>query len=218
MLHPDLHLESALWAEDYSLVCGVDEAGRGPLAGPVVAAAVVFPPNIDLKVAGLDGLNDSKKLTPVKRKKLLPIIHDKALSVGVGIVSPRQIDEINIRMASLLAMVMAIKNLSISPDYVLVDGRDIPDDLTIASRAIIGGDAISSTIAAGSVVAKVNRDNIMAELAQQFPNYGWERNQGYPTKEHREALLSHGVTQHHRYSFAPVKLAMAAGEGAIRDE
>ncbi|MBF0444605.1 MAG: ribonuclease HII [Magnetococcales bacterium] len=218
MPHPDLHLESALWADDYSMVCGVDEAGRGPLAGPVVAAAVVFPPHIDLKVAGLDGLNDSKKLTSLKRKKLLPIIHDKAICVGVGIVSPRQIDKINIRMASLLAMVMAVDNLTNLPDYVLIDGRDIPDDLTIASRAIIGGDATSSTIAAASVVAKVNRDNIMAELATQFPGYGWERNQGYPTKEHREALLSLGATQYHRYSFAPVKLAMAAGKGDHRDE
>ncbi|MBF0380040.1 MAG: ribonuclease HII [Magnetococcales bacterium] len=218
MLYPDLHLESALWAEDYHLVCGVDEAGRGPLAGPVVAAAVIFPPYIDLNSQGLESLNDSKKLTPAKREKLLPIIHKKAITVGVGTVSPRQIDEINIRMASLLAMELAIKDLSSSPDYVLVDGRDIPYDLKIKSSAVISGDAISSTIAAASVVAKVNRDKIMAELARHFPDYGWQRNQGYPTKEHREALKNHGVTEHHRYSFTPVKLAMAAEKEVVEGE
>jgi ribonuclease HII len=207
MPRPDLHLESALWADSYSLVCGVDEVGRGPLAGPVVAAAVIFPANIDLAESGLCGLNDSKKLTPKQRVNLLPIINSQALCVAIGIVSPREIDEINIRNASLLAMVKAVFGLSVQPDYALVDGRDVPDGFP-PGQAVVRGDSISATIAAASVVAKVHRDNIMAELSKQFPAYGWERNQGYPTKEHREALLSAGVTNHHRYSFAPVKKAM----------
>ncbi|MBF0195294.1 MAG: ribonuclease HII [Magnetococcales bacterium] len=218
MPHPDLHLESALWADNFRLVCGVDEAGRGPLAGPVVAAAVIFPPKIDLKVSGLNGINDSKKLTPLKRKKLSPIIHEYALCVGIGIVSPRKIDEINIRRASLLAMALAVNNLENTPDFVLVDGRETPDDLIIKNRAVIGGDGKSSTIAAASVIAKVTRDNIMADLAKKHPNYGWERNQGYPTLEHKDALLNFGVTEHHRRSFSPVRLALAEEEGEQRDE
>ncbi|MBF0358985.1 MAG: ribonuclease HII [Magnetococcales bacterium] len=207
MSRPDLHLESALWAGPYRLVCGVDEVGRGPLAGPVVAAAVIFPSDIDIEGCGLCALDDSKKLTKKQRLNLLPIITSQAVSVAIGIVSPREIDKINIRNASLLAMVKAVSALSVKPDYVLVDGRDMPEGLPIG-QAVIRGDSISVTIAAASVVAKVNRDAIMAKLSKEFPAYGWERNQGYPTKEHRDALLSAGVTNHHRYSFAPVKKAM----------
>jgi ribonuclease HII len=205
---PDLHLESALWAERYLSVCGVDEVGRGPLAGPVVSAAVIFPPHIDLDSSGLSQLNDSKKLSVRIREELLPVIRSQALAVGLGIVSPRQIDRINIRNASLLAMVKAVANLPVRPDYMLVDGRDLPDDLPGPGRAVIRGDGISATIAAASVVAKVHRDEIMVRLAKQFPAYGWDRNRGYPTREHRTALLKEGVTEHHRHSFAPVRKAM----------
>jgi ribonuclease HII len=207
-VRPDLQIESTLWADSRFLVCGVDEVGRGPLAGPVVSAAVVFPAHIDLKASGLSGLDDSKKLTPSKRAELLPLIRSQALAVGLGIVSPREIDRINIRNASLLAMVQAVADLSLTPDYILVDGRDLPDGLPASGQAIIRGDGISVTIAAASVIAKVHRDGIMAQLAEHCPAYGWDHNQGYPTKEHRDAILIAGVTEHHRYSFAPVKKAM----------
>lgn len=202
---PDLRLESALWAEGCALVCGVDEVGRGPLAGPVVAAAVIFPPQIDLVAAGLATLDDSKKLSEIQRKKIVPLVRKLAVAVGVAVVSPREIDRLNIRQASLLAMKNALAELASKPDYILIDGRDLPDDLGSPGRAVIRGDSISATIAAASVIAKVHRDAIMLQLSEKFPVYGWQTNRGYPTKVHRQALLQHGVTEHHRYSFAPVK-------------
>ncbi|MBF0455457.1 MAG: ribonuclease HII [Magnetococcales bacterium] len=205
---PDLHLESALWAEGCRFVCGVDEVGRGPLAGPVVSAAVIFPPHLDLVSSGLSALNDSKKLSPTQRNRLLPIIQASALSVGIALVSPQEIDRINIRKASLLAMEKALSHLTVDPDYVLVDGRDWPPGLTCRGEAVIRGDGVSATIAAASVVAKVHRDSLMAELAGVYPGYGWERNQGYPTREHRQALLDSGVTEVHRRSFRPVREAL----------
>jgi ribonuclease HII len=205
---PTLELESTLWAGHYRLVCGVDEVGRGPLAGPVVAAAVIFSPQIDLIGTGLVGLNDSKKLSPKKRLELLPLIRSHALGVGVGLVSVEEIDEINIRQAALLAMTKAVAQISLPVDYVLVDGRDWPPGIQAPGESVIRGDGKSVTIAAASIVAKVHRDKIMSQLAQLYPDYGWERNRGYPTQEHRNALLSHGITPHHRTSFAPVKKAM----------
>lgn len=200
---PDLGLEAALWAEGRLQVCGVDEAGRGPLAGPVVSAAVVFPPHSDLEKMGLSGLNDSKKLSPGVRAVLDGVIRVQALAVGVGVVSPQEIDRINIRQAALLSMSQAISLVPV-PDYVLVDGRDWPEGLALPGEAIVRGDGRSATIAAASVVAKVHRDKIMACLAEQYPAYGWERNRGYPTKEHLKALQKEGVTEQHRLSFAPV--------------
>ena len=205
---PDLSLESSLWSQGHRLVCGVDEVGRGPLAGPVVAAAVLFTSELDPAAPWLARLDDSKKLKPAQRQQPVPEINAHALGVGIGIVSPQEIDRINIRQAALSAMAQAVAKLPQTPDYALVDGRDLPEALSIPAQAVIGGDARSIAIAAASIVAKVHRDGIMAALAREHPAYGWERNQGYPTKEHRDALLSFGVTQHHRRSFGPVKKAL----------
>ena len=179
-------------------IAGVDEAGRGPLAGPVVAAAVILSPD-----SIPEGLQDSKKLTARRREGLLNLIIQQA-EVGIGEASVEEIDEINILRASHLAMCRAIDSLPRQPDHVLVDGNLIPRDLTLPATPIVKGDSLSLSIAAASIVAKTRRDAIMWDLAQQWPGYGWETNQGYPTKCHKEALRNLGVTPHHRRSFKPV--------------
>lgn len=199
-----LHLESKLWQDGFALVCGVDEVGRGPLSGPVVAAAVVFPQGVLLS-GDLTGLDDSKKLSAVIRQALVPKIMRVALGVGVGSASVEEIDRINIRRAALLAMQRAIGSLPVSPDFVLVDGRDGIDGLTCPCQAVVGGDSQSATIAAASVVAKEHRDALMRALSLDYPGYGWEKNCGYPTRAHKQALVDYGVTRHHRCSFAPVR-------------
>ncbi len=189
---PDLALQRKFGG----LIAGVDEAGRGPWAGPVVAAAVVFigkPPA---------GINNSKQLTAAEREKLFPKIQAVA-HVGVGIVAVETIDEINIYHATHAAMCEAVKNLAAAPAAVLVDGNRYPK-FDMPAEALIGGDALSISIAAASIVAKVTRDRIMRELALLFPPYAWERNKGYGTAEHAAALELHGVTCHHRRSFRPV--------------
>ena len=195
---PDFHFEAMARSNGALTIAGVDEAGRGPLAGPVVAAAVVLHPN-----AVPSGLNDSKKLSARRREPLAVQIHAMA-DVGVGIASVAEIDEINILRASHLAMQRAIDALHCRADHALIDGNLIPRDLTISATAIIKGDALSLSIAAASIVAKVQRDVIMVDLAQQFPGYGWDQNMGYPTKAHRQALQDLGVTPNHRRSFKPV--------------
>ena len=179
-------------------VAGVDEVGRGPLAGPVMAAAVILNPD-----AIPMGLDDSKALSEKKRLLVYPQILDMAI-VGFGEASVAEIDDINILRASHLAMVRAIANLGVSPDHVLVDGNLIPRDLDIPATAVIKGDSKSLSIAAASIVAKIRRDRLMVDLAQQHPGYGWETNAGYPSKSHRLALQNLGVTPHHRRSFKPV--------------
>jgi len=194
---PDLSIEQNYIDNGYTWIAGVDEVGRGPLAGPVCAAAVVFtgqPP---------EGLNDSKLLTAKRRAAVLPMI-EAAAHVGVGWASPEEIDQINILEASHLAMIRAIEALPICPDFALVDGNRLPKDLTIPAQAIVKGDRKSVSIAAASIVAKIRRDLVMEDLAQQFPGYGWEKNSGYPTKAHIQALQDLGVTPHHRQSFKPV--------------
>ncbi len=189
---PDL----ALQRKYGGLIAGVDEAGRGPWAGPVVAAAVIFtgkPPA---------GIHDSKQLPAGEREKLFPKIHAAAY-VGIGIASVDVIDEINIYHATHAAMCEAIKNLACAPAAVLVDGNRYPK-LDMPAEALVGGDALSISIAAASIIAKVTRDQIMRELACSFPLYAWERNKGYGTPEHAAALRLHGVTCHHRRSFRPV--------------
>ena len=179
-------------------VAGVDEVGRGPLAGPVTAAAVVLDPaNIP------EGLHDSKKLSAKRREALHEVLMACA-EVSVGHASVEEIDEFNILRASHLAMERAIAGLSTPPDIALIDGNMIPRDLTLPARSIIKGDAVSVSISAASIVAKIRRDRIMWDLAQQFPGYGWESNAGYPSKTHKEALQNLGVTPHHRRSFKPV--------------
>lgn len=179
-------------------IAGVDEAGRGPWAGPVVAAAVVLR-----KGSPPAGVNDSKKLSRARREALFEIISATA-ETGVGIASVEEIDQLNILQASLLAMRRAVLALPSWPDHALIDGRQIPTGLPCTAEAIVRGDARSLSIAAASIIAKVTRDRIMAELAETHPEYGWDRNAGYGVAAHREALLQHGVTPHHRRSFRPI--------------
>ncbi|ETX30199.1 ribonuclease HII [Roseivivax isoporae] len=192
----DLH-ESALSA--HGPVAGVDEAGRGPLAGPVVAAAVIFDP------ARLPaGLDDSKRLTQARREALAAALVAQA-ETGIGIASVEEIDRLNILQASHLAMCRALAALPRPPAHALIDGNLVPKECPCLATAVIGGDARSVSIAAASIIAKVTRDRIMRDLAQHFPGYGWETNMGYPSKSHRSALQTLGVTPHHRRSFAPVR-------------
>ena len=179
---------------------GCDEAGRGSLAGPVVAAAVILPNRYQNKQ-----LNDSKKLSEKLRIKLRSEINDKALAVGIGIVSEKKIDEINILQASLLAMHYAIKNLKIKPHYLVVDGNKFNPYPTIEHTCIVKGDSKFLNIAAASIIAKTTRDDLMNELSKEFPNYGWKQNKGYPTKKHRMAISKYGVTKYHRKSFSLTK-------------
>lgn len=195
---PDLSYEHAAFARGFLRIAGVDEVGRGPLCGPVVAAAVRLDP---ARIP--EGLNDSKKLGAARRVALFDAILSSA-DVAVAEASVAEIDALNILRASHLAMCRAIAALGTAPDHVLIDGNRVPAGLAISAEAIIGGDARSASIAAASIVAKVTRDRLMVDLAQQHPGYGWERNAGYPTKDHLEALRNLGATPHHRRSFRPV--------------
>ncbi|MBF0436770.1 MAG: ribonuclease HII [Magnetococcales bacterium] len=197
-------MEQGLWDSGLTAVCGVDEAGRGPLAGPVVAGAVILPPGLNLGKY-LPGLDDSKRLTPMQRNRLETEIRHVAIAVGVGQAEVAEIDAINIRRASLLAMQRAVAALAVTPSFLLIDGRDLLEVSPCASLAVKGGDGISASIAAASIIAKETRDRIMHSLSRDYPGYGWERNMGYPTQEHRLALNRLGVTPHHRHSFAPVR-------------
>jgi ribonuclease HII len=195
---PDLQHETAALARGATRIAGVDEAGRGPLAGPVVAAAVVLDP---LRIP--PGLNDSKQLTAARRDRLFSALLACA-QVGVGQASVDEIDALNILRASHLAMLRAVAALPEPPDHLLIDGNLLPQGAPCTATAIIRGDALCLSIAAASIAAKVTRDRIMVDLAQQYPGYGWERNAGYPTPGHRAALLRLGVTPAHRRSFRPV--------------
>ena len=198
MSKPDFLFELAAFAAGARFIVGVDEAGRGPLAGPVTAAAVRLHPD---RIP--PGLNDSKQMTAARRRQVYALILDTA-DVGIGHASVEEIDQINILRASHLAMCRAIAALPAVPDHVLIDGNMIPRDLACPAEAIVGGDARCLSIAAASIVAKVSRDRIMVDLAQQHPGYGWERNAGYPTRDHVAALQNLGVTPAHRRSFRPV--------------
>ena len=191
------------------LVAGIDEAGRGPLAGPVVAAAVILP------LRGVPrGIDDSKILTALARDELHRRIEECAI-VGVGVASVDEIDRINILEASLLAMRRAVASMPVQPRAALVDGNKLPKDLPCPARAVIDGDALSRSIAAASIVAKVVRDRIMDALADSYPGYGWQTNRGYATSDHRAAILKLGVTAHHRRTFAAVRMAL---EGTLQPE
>ena len=196
---PTLQREIAFWQAGGGLVAGVDEAGRGPLAGPVVAAAVVFPPHCKI----IRGLRDSKLLPPAKRSRLALVVRARALAIGVGAASVREIDRLNIRRASILAMRRALTRLPLTPGLILVDGLPCPE-LACPHDAIIDGDAHCHSIAAASVIAKTVRDRLMELLAPRHPSYAWDSNKGYGTPEHLAALGLHGFTAHHRRSFAPV--------------
>ncbi|MBC7154136.1 MAG: ribonuclease HII [Rhodobacteraceae bacterium] len=199
MTPPDFTLEDAARANGQPIVAGVDEVGRGPLAGPVTAAAVILDP---ARIP--PGLNDSKKLTAARRLALFTALLEVA-EVSVAHASVAEIDTLNILRASHLAMCRALAGLPRRPDLALIDGNLIPRDLPLAARAVVRGDALSLSIAAASIVAKVVRDRHMVDLAQQYPGYGWEKNAGYPTAAHQSALQDLGLTPHHRRSFAPVR-------------
>jgi len=195
---PHYIFESRVLKERPGPICGVDEAGRGPLAGPVVAAAVILNRKKTPK-----GLNDSKQLTAENREELYPLIMHMAIAVGVGEASVDEIDLVNIRQATHLAMARAVRALAIAADFALVDGND-PPALPCPCDTIIDGDARSVSIAAASIIAKVTRDRMMAALHEVHPGYGWLTNKGYSTEEHLEALNRLGPCIHHRRSFAPV--------------
>lgn len=188
-------IENSLYAEGYKAICGVDEAGRGPLAGPVCAAAVILPKGLELP-----GLNDSKKLTDKKRRELFPIIKEQAIAYGIGFASHEEIDEINILQATYLAMERALQQLEGKADFAIIDGNRAKD-FGIPVRTVIKGDGLSASIAAASVLAKVSRDDIMLEMAEKYPEYGFEVHKGYGTKAHYEALRAHGHSPIHRMSF-----------------
>lgn len=194
-------IEKRLWHEGFKYIAGVDEAGRGPLVGPVVAGAVILP-----KDYNLEGLNDSKQLSEKKRNLYYDIIMRDALAVGVGIVDAKTIDEINIYAASRLAMQKALDNLKVKPDYILTDA--MPIELDTPLEAIIHGDALSLSIAAGSVIAKVTRDRMMEELDALHPEYEFKKHKGYPTKRHLELLSKYGPLENYRFTYKPVRALM----------
>ncbi|OJG28286.1 ribonuclease HII [Enterococcus caccae] len=190
--------ENSARAQGHRLIVGIDEVGRGPLAGPVVAAAVILPENFQLL-----GVNDSKKLSAKKRDELYDEIQNQAISIGIGMVDHNKIDEINIYQASKLAMGIALEDLCFIPDYLLIDAMKL--DVKIPQESIIKGDARSVSIAAASIVAKVIRDRLMEDYGKMYPGYGFEKNAGYGTKEHLLGLQKQGICTIHRKTFAPIK-------------
>ena len=188
-------IENSLYSETVQLICGVDEVGRGPLAGPVCAAAVILPRDLQIP-----GLTDSKKLTDKKRRELFPVIQEQAVAYGIGLASEQEIDEINILQATFLAMRRALDQLSVRPDLALIDGNR-ETDFGLPVKTVVKGDSLSANIAAASILAKVTRDNIMIQLSEQYPEYGFEIHKGYGTKAHYAALAEHGASPVHRRSF-----------------
>lgn len=193
----NLKYEKELYKKGYNLIAGTDEAGRGPLVGPVVAAAVILPKNYKL-----EGLTDSKKLSEKKRNEYFKIIKKDAISYGIGVVDAKEIDEINIYQASKKAMQIAISNLSVKPEYIITDAMPLDCDNHLS---IIHGDALSITIAAASVLAKVTRDEMMYELDKLHPEYGFKDHKGYPTKKHLEKISKYGILDNYRRTYRPVK-------------
>ncbi len=209
---PDFAFERELFARGCRLVAGVDEVGRGPLAGPVGVAAVILdhddPP---------EGVDDSKALSPARREAVSELVYAKARCVSIAFASVAEIDALNIRGATLLAMSRAVNGLSLRADFALVDGRDIPDGLRCPARAIVRGDARSASIAAASIVAKVARDALMRRLDAACPGYGFARHAGYPTRAHIEALARLGPTPFHRLSFKPKAFLQGSSSDGARD-
>jgi ribonuclease HII len=188
-------IENGCFEKGYNLICGIDEAGRGPLAGPVVAAAVILPKGLEIP-----GLNDSKKLSDKRRRDLYPIIMEQAISYGIGLATHEEIDEINILQATFLAMERALAQLKVKPDLALIDGNR-QKDFGIPVETVVKGDSLSASIAAASVLAKVTRDDMMLALAEEYPGYAFEIHKGYGTKAHYEALRNLGPSSIHRMSF-----------------
>ena len=188
-------IEDSLYAQGIGVICGVDEAGRGPLAGPVCAAAVILPPHLNIP-----GLDDSKKLTDKRRRELMPIIKEQAIAYGIGFASHEEIDEINILQATFLAMERALEQLQGKAHFALIDGNR-EKDFGLPVKTVVKGDSLSANIAAASVLAKVTRDDLMEAMAQEYPQYGFEIHKGYGTKAHYAALTEHGPSPIHRTSF-----------------
>ena len=198
-IQPDFSIESELIANGFQKIAGIDEAGRGPWAGPVVSASVILPIGLNI-----EGLNDSKKLTASERERLYSTIMSSA-HVGIASTTSTEIDKLNIRIATLQAMRNSLLSLAVGADFALIDGRDVPENLPCPGKAVIKGDSKSISIAAASIIAKVTRDRFMANLALEFPNYGFEKHKGYGTALHSKALEMYGVTIHHRRSYRPIK-------------
>ena len=188
-------IENSFYSDDIQVICGVDEAGRGPLAGPVCAAAVILPKNLEMP-----GLTDSKKLTDKKRRELFPLIQEQAIAYGIGFATEQEIDEINILQATFLAMQRALDQLAIRPDLALIDGNR-KKDFGLPVKTVVKGDSLSANIAAASILAKVTRDNLMQEQAEIYPQYGFEVHKGYGTKAHYAALREFGACPIHRMTF-----------------
>lgn len=188
-------IEDSLFDQGIGVICGVDEAGRGPLAGPVYAAAVILPRDLEIP-----GLTDSKKLSDKKRRELFPIIQEQAVAFGIGVASEKKIDEINILQATFLAMKRALEKLSVRPDLALIDGNR-ETDFGVPAKTVVKGDSLSASIAAASILAKVSRDDYMMELAQKYPQYGFDIHKGYGTKAHYQALREFGPSEVHRMTF-----------------
>jgi ribonuclease HII len=193
---PDYSFEKEALLNGYKFICGVDEAGRGPLAGPVCAAAVILPEDLEIK-----GLNDSKKLTEKKREELFPVICEKAVAFNIAYASVEEIEEHNILGATFIAMNRAIEGLSVKADFTLVDGNRVPKDCNIPVKTVVKGDSLSMSIAAASVLAKVSRDRLMLELDSKYPQYNFKKHKGYGTAEHMELIRKHGISECHRPSF-----------------
>jgi len=197
-MFPNFKIEQDLISNGCSTIAGVDEVGRGPLAGPVTAAAVILDPlNIP------ENLNDSKVLSSKKREKLFDELKSSSI-FAIAHVSPKEIDKLNILQASLLAMVNAVSNLKVTPNHILIDGNKVPERLVGQATAVVKGDSKVLSIAAASIIAKVTRDKLMRDLDLEFPVYGWAKNAGYPTKCHMNAIVKYGVTPYHRRSFRPI--------------
>lgn len=188
-------IEQELFEQGIDLICGIDEAGRGPLAGPVCAAAVILPHNLQIP-----GLDDSKKLTDKRRRELMPVIKEQAIAYGIGFASHEEIDQINILQATFLAMERALANMEVKPQFALIDGNR-EKDFGLPVKTVVKGDSLSANIAAASVLAKVTRDDLMEQMALEYPRYGFEIHKGYGTKAHYEALTEHGPCPIHRLSF-----------------
>lgn len=193
---PDLELEKAATKSGFKYICGVDEAGRGPLAGPVCAAAVILPEDLEI-----EGLNDSKKLSEKKREALFEVICEKAVSYSIAFGTLEEIESVNILEATFLAMNRAIEGLDVKADFALIDGNRVPKNIKIPCETVIKGDAKSSSIAAASILAKVTRDRLLLEYDQKYPEYNFKKHKGYGTKEHTDLILKYGPSEIHRMSF-----------------
>ncbi len=193
---PDFVIENDFANKGYKFICGVDEAGRGPLAGPVCAAAVILPQDIYI-----EGLNDSKKLTEKKREQLFPVIQEKAIAWSVAFASVEEIEEFNILNATYLAMNRTIEGLNVKPDFALIDGNRVPTGITVPCQTVVKGDALSCSIAAGSIIAKVTRDRLMDDYDKEYPQYGFIKHKGYGTALHYKAVEEFGLCPIHRESF-----------------